>query len=40
MSLVGNIDCHGLQPMQSMASINQLQANEHKLTINMVMGPT
>jgi len=28
MALVGNTDCHGLQPMHSMASVNQLQANK------------
>jgi len=38
MALVGNTDCHGLQPIQSMASVNQLQANKHKLTdVNMDM---
>jgi len=41
MALVGNTDCHGLQPIQSMASVNQLQANKHKLTdVNMDMGST
>jgi len=41
MARVGNTFCHGLQPIHSMASNNQLQANQHNLTdVNMDEGQT